>query len=1035
MTYIHLSIEEQKQALQGVLLNSLTKNVKWDHFSLNFQEILEVICDTFKENELLEDKNMCLEALVKKFGIPADPNMHFQLVKEAISSNSLYKLDSLYKLSLFDINDRKALLHIALQKIEEAFVKSKRIYRMDCDLFNLPFNYIFEVACSYKTSLRCFDGEFVFSVTSEIERIELFKKSVQLDLDNFFQYKDYFFEFLKISNPFNNQEKFYLLGQLLKIFPEDVNLEIFCYKFIDLDLSEETGILWRLTKELKNILQELEYGQNVVQFAESFKQKIFDCHTNQIWDNKNKELFSKELKFLSEQRNVNDEKTSFVFTQMADWLIYTVVLYNYLSYSNPGLQNIIEQNKDVVEKTFKEIRSFSNPSMRVKLTQLFLENVCNQQGVCDLYTDLVKDANQVSLLPTLIVVSHLLSLSPSVAQAQNINQVPSVTSSFIPQGLNNEIKVDVTQWRNLVKETLLKINKNRRKYKNGKHMRPLIVGLHAIFSQEKIRTVEEKFELANRLLEKDFGLHKDIWLLIGAIFMPDITNHPGFADVYRTMMKEDADFNLIFQQICRDVFKVTSEERIINYNKTFGTKHNTTALLTYYAKIQSLPELERTRMLEVLNKYFNSVLADNDENYKKLRYCANDNPQLKVIFEHHPDLKPKWEQGYSSDYQKFIEDYALINIVEKQFDLKSFVTKMIMRNHLSDEYCAEFKEYIKAQQKHKLEIKEQLEREKDTLRKKGHLEKNLQNRLNSCELQLELIEAIRNNYSSREEQANKLQTIMRCVANARLYCEFRENLLQAIRALARNRSKETTNYDGWKIVDTDDYWSMFMAGTDIEGSCQRVDGDPNLNKCLMGYVMYGDYRMLAIQNAQGITVARCIIHLLWDKDSKLANLFMEEAYPFYINYIQEQALIQLAINRARYLGLNLLSIAGKDADDLDYYINTLIRIKGGIAPWVYSDASHREMPEGEIQIKNAKFLFNLNKSLYLDKKQKLDAEALRYGVNVYQQYGYQQDGVFFSGSKHATSKQPYGPYSDRLCCPNDPITELAGECSKLSLTI
>ena len=40
-------------------------------------------------------------------------------------------------------------------------------------------------------------------------------------------------------------------------------------------------------------------------------------------------------------------------------------------------------------------------------------------------------------------------------------------------------------------------------------------------------------------------------------------------------------------------------------------------------------------------------------------------------------------------------------------------------------------------------------------------------------------------------------------------------------------------YEGWKIVDTDDPEYLLMCGTAVKGSCQRVDGDPDLNKCLL----------------------------------------------------------------------------------------------------------------------------------------------------------------------------------------------------------
>ncbi|MGI9214712.1 MAG: hypothetical protein ACR2HS_03385, partial [Gammaproteobacteria bacterium] len=211
-----------------------------------------------------------------------------------------------------------------------------------------------------------------------------------------------------------------------------------------------------------------------------------------------------------------------------------------------------------------------------------------------------------------------------------------------------------------------------------------------------------------------------------------------------------------------------------------------------------------------------------------------------------------------------------------------------------------------------------------------------------------------------------------------------------------------------------------MVGTDVEGSCLRVDGDPSLNKCLMGYVMNGDYRMLAIQNDKGMTIARSIIHLLWDPIKQNSCLFMEEAYPFYITYMQEQALHQLAIKRAAYLGLSLMNLKGNMYSDVVNYDNPLIRMKGGLATWVYSDANYIEQEDGEFEIKNSKVL-NDPKSIYLKKKQELDEEAFKYKVNIY------QNSLFFSASRHATLKQPYGPFIDHYCFIGDPITQLTVE--------
>jgi hypothetical protein len=45
---------------------------------------------------------------------------------------------------------------------------------------------------------------------------------------------------------------------------------------------------------------------------------------------------------------------------------------------------------------------------------------------------------------------------------------------------------------------------------------------------------------------------------------------------------------------------------------------------------------------------------------------------------------------------------------------------------------------------------------------------------------------------------------------------------------------------------------------------------------------------------------------------------------------------------------------------------------------------------------------------------------------------YKHSGVFFSPSKYATEQQPYGPYADRYCSPDDPEVIEALELTRLT---
>ena len=75
---------------------------------------------------------------------------------------------------------------------------------------------------------------------------------------------------------------------------------------------------------------------------------------------------------------------------------------------------------------------------------------------------------------------------------------------------------------------------------------------------------------------------------------------------------------------------------------------------------------------------------------------------------------------------------------------------------------------------------------------------------------------------------------------------------------------KVSHYLGWKIVDSDDPCDLFLAGTEVEGSCQRINGEPRHNKCLLAYVLDGKNRIFAIKDETGRLKARAMMRLLWD---------------------------------------------------------------------------------------------------------------------------------------------------------------------------
>ncbi len=67
---------------------------------------------------------------------------------------------------------------------------------------------------------------------------------------------------------------------------------------------------------------------------------------------------------------------------------------------------------------------------------------------------------------------------------------------------------------------------------------------------------------------------------------------------------------------------------------------------------------------------------------------------------------------------------------------------------------------------------------------------------------------------------------------------------------------------GWRLRCTDDANTLLLLGTEVNGSCQRVDGNATYNQCLLAYLLDGKHRALVVSNAAGATVARAVVRLM-----------------------------------------------------------------------------------------------------------------------------------------------------------------------------
>ncbi|MCX6990355.1 MAG: hypothetical protein NTX49_04745, partial [Chlamydiae bacterium] len=118
------------------------------------------------------------------------------------------------------------------------------------------------------------------------------------------------------------------------------------------------------------------------------------------------------------------------------------------------------------------------------------------------------------------------------------------------------------------------------------------------------------------------------------------------------------------------------------------------------------------------------------------------------------------------------------------------------------------------------------------------------------------------------------------------------------------KQKEIT----FEVLLTDNWQDLFLSGSEVLGSCQSIDGDLDKNKCLLAYCLDGKIQMAAVRDKQtGKIVSRALLKLLLREEGGklIPSLFLERIYPSPCPKDQEDALNELAIQRARDLGIEL----------------------------------------------------------------------------------------------------------------------------------
>lgn len=144
---------------------------------------------------------------------------------------------------------------------------------------------------------------------------------------------------------------------------------------------------------------------------------------------------------------------------------------------------------------------------------------------------------------------------------------------------------------------------------------------------------------------------------------------------------------------------------------------------------------------------------------------------------------------------------------------------------------------------------------------------------------------------------------------------------------------------GKSIIDSEEWQDLFLCGTEVQSSCQAVNGDADKNKCLMGYCLDGKCRVICIKEEASVDkpiISRAIFRIVLD-ESNNPCLYLDDSYPF-----DDHELIEtFAKERADEIGIPLY-VHGRD--------NKLFS-KGCAAPYEYADATAEGVQDGPYEFK------------------------------------------------------------------------------------
>lgn len=283
------------------------------------------------------------------------------------------------------------------------------------------------------------------------------------------------------------------------------------------------------------------------------------------------------------------------------------------------------------------------------------------------------------------------------------------------------------------------------------------------------------------------------------------------------------------------------------------SKHGSSALFLYKA---ILSKMQDQKSLTLFRNFIQAVLTPNARDFYKLKHSPN--PHMQTITEHSPML-PQWQTNYAVDLQMFNQEFYVNNTQVDNLKLKEFLhDRIVGHQHLPKKDYAIVYKFMSAAAPEQQEILKQVN---------SHADNPSNN----------FIKAVFELYNNAAASINPKFSLVQKALGFKVQVELENDLfyLKSYYYGLIYPGSNIKNLRDYSLVFTDNYWTLLRVGSDVVGSCQRLE---NGSQCLLAFVTAPHIKVIAILTPDKSILMRAMLRLCFDSVTKQPVVHLERIY-------------------------------------------------------------------------------------------------------------------------------------------------------------